>query len=157
MPDETTETTEQPQASDKELNFEKLRQQREALEAELAELRPLRVKETLRQAGFDPDSAEGKALSLAVEAGKVETDPTQIAEYAGSEFGWQPKTQLTETESTQVEASRRQQAVQQASVSDTPLDVQQQIQQLEQDGKWQEARSLKNAALYDSMVQASRG
>lgn len=147
--EQTTETQEQTSEapSDKEINFQKLREQKEALESELAALRPLRTKETLRQAGFDPDSAEGKALSMAIDAGKVETDPEKIVEFAGSEFGWEPRTQLTETEATQVEGSRRMEAVRQVTQSDGPSDVSSQIAEAEQAGDWKKAMSLKLRSL----------
>lgn len=147
--EQTTEQTTEP--SDKEINFQKLREQKEALEAELAELRPLRVKETLREAGFDPSTPEGKALALAVEAGKVEADSSLIAEYAGSEFGWQPKTALTPTEASQVEGSQRLAAARAASTSDGPPDVRQQIAEAEAEGDREKAMRLKNAALFAGM------
>lgn len=145
MSEEQTETTEQPEVevSDKEINFQKLREQKEALEAELANLRPLQTKETLRQAGFDPDSSEGKALSVAIKAGEVEANPDQIVEYAGSEFGWEPKPRLTETEAAQVEGSKRLEAVRQVTQSDGPQDTQSLIAEAEQSGDWYSSMQLK--------------
>lgn len=143
MSDEQT-TTETPEAtSDKDKNFAALRQQLDQAQAEIEALRPLRTKETLRQAGFDPDTAEGKALSLAIDAGRVEPDPTQIVEFAGSEFGWEPRTQLTETEATQAEGSKRLEAVRQVTQSDGPSDVGSQIAEAEQAGDWSRAMALK--------------
>lgn len=144
MSEEQTETTEQsPEVSDKEINFQKLREQKEALEAELASLRPLQTKETLRQAGFDPDTPEGKALSVAIKAGEVEANPDQIVAYAGSEFGWEPKPRLTETEATQVEGSKRLEAVRQVTQSDGPQDTKALIAEAEQSGDWMTAMQLK--------------
>jgi len=131
------------QPSDKELNFAKLRQQYEAAMAELEQLRPLKVKETLRQAGFDPEATEGKALTLAIEAGKVEADPQKIVEFAANEFGFQPRVALTETEAKQVEAAARMEQVRQVTTSVQTPSADDEIAKAEQEGDWTKAMALK--------------
>lgn len=118
---ETTTTTQQQgtaqngggEGSDKELNFRRLEQERDQLKAENAELRPYRDRETVREAGFDPDSGEGKSLIRDLGVGAVSvTDGEELseklAEHAESEYGWKPTVQPTETEANAAEAARRQ-------------------------------------------------
>lgn len=143
---ETTQTTGEPPAEgSKEFNFRALEEKNQTLEAELADLRPLRDKERVREAGFDPDSEKGKTLLLAIKAGSVTPDKDQLTDYAKSEFGWAPTTQLTETERAQIEGSKR--VGELGSVTDSHIppstDLAAQIAQAEADGDWVTATNLK--------------
>jgi hypothetical protein len=142
--------TETETKSDKELNFEKLRAQNEAQEQELAELRPLRIDKSIRDAGFDPTTDKGKALSIALKAGEVETDPGRILEYAEAEFGWKPEKPLSSTEAATVTAAAQSHQIQTQSSSDEPEDVDGQIVQAENDGDWNRAVGLKLGKLYNT-------
>lgn len=157
--DPTTESTETP-ASDKELNFERLRQEKAALEAEIQRLRPLQFKETVRQAGFDPDSGEGKSLIRDLAAGAVKAEEGQelaavVAQYAETEYGWKAKPTLNPTEQQTVQAAQTTTRLDQVAVSDDPQDLQQQIAKAEQEGDWRTAMRLKNQIVYAQMRAAS--
>lgn len=156
--DETTEQVDggdDQRPSDKELNFAKLRQQYEAALAELEQLRPLKQREVLRQAGFDPDAPEGKSLTFAIEAGRVEADPEQIKQFAVNELGFQPKVALTETESRQVEAATRLEQVRQVTTSEAPpATTDDEIAKAEAEGDWGRAMSLKMQRLAEMQQPA---
>ena len=156
--DETTEQVDggdDQRPSDKELNFAKLRQQYEAALAELEQLRPLKQREVLRQAGFDPDAPEGKSLTFAIEAGKVEADPEQIKQFAVNELGFQPKVALTETESRQVEAATRMEQVRQVTTSEAPpATTDDEIVEAEAEGDWGRAMALKMQRLAEMQQPA---
>lgn len=156
----TTETTETP-TSDKEINFERLRQEKAALEAEVQRLRPLEFKETVRAAGFDPDSGEGKSLIRDLAAGAVTAEEGQelaavIAQYAEQEYGWRPTPALNPTEQQTVQAAQTTTQLDQVTVSDDPTDIEQQIRNLEAEGKHREARILKNRIVAAQMAAANR-
>lgn len=157
----TTEPTTETPASDKELNFEKLRQEKAALEAEVAELRSYKFKETVRDAGFDPASGEGKSLLRDLTNGAVTVDDGQelsaaVAAYAESEYGWKPTPALTPVEQQTVQASQATEQLQQVTVADNPEDINQQIARLTAEGKHREARILKNRIAVAQMTAASR-
>lgn len=144
--DPTTEGLELEEGS-KEFNFQKLKDDYEAKlaarDAELEELRPLRNIESVRQAGFDPDSDRGKALDLALKAGAVTADPEQIREYATSTFGWEPAPVLTENEQAQVDAQARLDAARGGTDSEPPPNIDNDIAQAEADGDWMKSGALK--------------
>lgn len=154
---EHTEGTEGTEGrSDKELNFDKLKEQYESriseLETENAELRPLRNKEQLRTAGFDPDSDRGKALAVALKAGEVEADADAIKEYASETFGWEPKAQLSETEQSAVDGQQRVETARDATESAPPPDQDAQIAEAEADGDYVKSGIMKLEKIYGSKV-----
>lgn len=138
--------------SDKDRNFENLRKAKEAAEAELAELRPLKTKEMLRDAGFDPTTAEGKAIQYALQAKGAQAPDTVegIQELAEAEFGYKPPTSLTPEEKALQEAQSRVGALRTESTSEPPADLgsstddlKAQIAELEAKGDFGRAGMLK--------------
>lgn len=132
------ETTEQQELTDKELNFEKLRQKNEELEAQIQSLAPLKVAQTIRDAGFDPDSPDGKALSRLVDQ---TADVDKVKEVA-ADIGFEPpepKAELSETEQAVQAGADKVAALNQVTSSDGPPDDAAEIQELEAEGKWADA------------------
>src|SRR5690606_33369140 len=134
-----------PAPGSKEYNSAQIRSQLEAANAELEELRPLKFQKAIRDAGFDPDSDKGKALLVAVEAGKVEAAADQVKDYASSFFGWNPEPALSPTEQTQVDGASRLEGLNQATGSHVPpaTDLQAQIAEAEANGDHMRAMALK--------------
>jgi hypothetical protein len=128
MSEENVEVVEEQ--SDKEMNFSRLREQKEALEARLAELEPLAVAQAVRSAGFDPDTPEGKALSRLAQAGADAEAVKSLAEELGFEAGTR-KPQLNEFQQEQWDAAQRQQALNSITSSDTPPTLESQIAELD--------------------------
>ena len=151
--DTTTETTEEvEETSPMRENFQALEEKVKVLEAENDELRPLRDKESLRAAGFDPDSDRGKALAIAIKAGEMESTPEAIADFATSTFGWDPKPVLTETETEQVSAAAQVKQIQTASVSDAPANLSDQIAEARKAGDHVEALRLQTRHAAERML-----
>lgn len=144
---EPNEIVEESQ-TDKEINFAKLRDENAALKAQVAELQPLAIEKAIREAGFDPASDRGKALSLAVEAGKVDAEPSKIVDLAEQTFGWKPEPQLNPTEVAQAAAAQTSHAIQTQSGADEPPNVGDQIAEAEAKGDWGTAVNLKLASLF---------
>ena len=123
MSEQTTEKT------DKELNFERLREKNEALEARNAELEPLAVARLVAEAGFAPDTPAGKALSrLTPSEADVETVRNLAAEL-GFEVE-EPTPQLTKEERAAQEFANRSSALNSVTTSDTPPTFDDQVNEL---------------------------
>lgn len=136
------ENTETPQ----DRNFRLLREQKEALEAEVRELRQLRTRELLREAGFDPASAQGKAISyaLAAKGGDAPKDADGIRQLVETEFPeWKPGAQLTSDEMLRNAQQQRVEALRVHSQGDEPPDIDAQIAEAEAAGNWFRSGQLK--------------
>ena len=70
---------------DKLLNFERLREKNEALEARIAELEPLAVEKAVRDAGYNPVSPEGRTLVRLSKVGDTAATVQALAEEIGFE------------------------------------------------------------------------
>ena len=102
--------------SDKEANFAALRAEREALEAEL---RPLKVEKAVRDAGFDPATPEGKALSKLLGSDATGEKARELA----ADIGWeppQPRRELTPEERVTLAGADKIAALNASSTSDAP-------------------------------------
>ncbi len=130
--DETPEVSE----SDKDRNFRLLREKVAALEAELAELRPLRTGQRLRDAGFDPATPVGKAVGLLMQAqpDAVPDDVDKFREWVSTELGFAP------TETGKVEAAvgfaDRLDQLGSAATSERPRSLADEIADAEKAGQW---------------------
>lgn len=121
MSEETAMTEGQ---SDKEQNFEKLREQVAARDARIEELLPYAVNETIRKVGLDPDSGNGIVLKDI-----MGSDPSlERAQELVSKYGWDQQQEQTETatssapqptqtEQAALDAANRQQQVQSVATS----------------------------------------
>lgn len=117
------------ETTDKDQNFEALRKKSEALEAQVAALAPLKVAQTVREAGFDPDTPAGKALSRLADA---ESDAEAVKNLA-AELGFEveePQTQLTKEERAAQEFANRSRDLQSVSSSDNPPSFDDQMAEL---------------------------
>jgi hypothetical protein len=133
-------------------NFRKLEEVNKSQKDELAELRPLRDKEKLRDAGFDPDSDRGKALAIAIKAGEVEADTAKLVEYAEDTFGWKPTPTLTPTESQQVTTTTEAKVISTEATSDAPPNIDDQIAEAEKAGNHVEALRLTTRQAAERML-----
>lgn len=145
---ETTTTTETPPEADKELNFRRLEEERDRFKAEADELRPFRDRETVRRAGFDPDSGEGKSLIRDLGSGVVKVEdgqelPTVLAGYAEAEYGWKPTADLSPTEAKAASSAQRQADLSRVSSSVPAKTVADVISEAETNGNHQLARYWK--------------
>ena len=130
-------------------NFKKLRMSRDQWKtrAEASEERAWRG--ILLEAGFNPDSGEGKALLRAIEGGEVDADPGAIAAHAADEYGCEPEIVLySRRERQAIDAGERQQALGAATTSDTtpPGDLETQIVDARQAGDYGRASRLQREA-----------
>lgn len=85
-------TTEQQTTAehDQTEELEDLKTKLTIAEAEAAELRPVKIRETLRAAGFDPDSGNGRALAdLIADDTGLHRSPAKVRELA-AKYGWEP-------------------------------------------------------------------
>jgi len=151
----TTEVTDpavEPEETDVAQNFRKLEEVNKSQKTELEELRPLRDKEKLRDAGFDPDSDRGKALAIAIEAGKVEADTSKLVEFAEETFGWKPTPVLTPTESQQVKTTTEAKVISTETTSDDPPTLDDKIAEAEKAGNHVEALRLTTRQAAERML-----
>lgn len=151
MAEETTTETVEGQApeSDKDKNVQALRQKSDAQEAELVELRPLKHRETIREAGFDPESGEGKSLMRDLESGLVKAEDGKdlhetLVSYAENEYSWKPPVQVTPTEQAQLDSTQRQTQVQGVTSPVEPEDLNAQIAAADEAGNVQLGIVLRN-------------
>ena len=151
----TTEVTDpavEPEDTDVAQNFRKLEEVNKSQKTELEILRPLRDKETLRDAGFDPDTDRGKALAIAIKAGEVEPDTSKLVEYAEETFGWKPTPVLTPTESQQVKTTKEAKVISTETTSDDPPNIADQIAEAEKAGNHVEALRLTTRQAAERML-----
>ena len=151
----TTEVTDpavETEETDVAQNVRKLEEVNKSQKTELEELRPLRDKEKLRDAGFDPDTDRGKALAIAIKAGEVEADTTKIVEYAEETFGWKPTPSLTPTETQQVKTTADAKVITTETTSDDPPTLVDQIAEAEKAGNHVEALRLTTRQAAERML-----
>lgn len=146
MSDETQETTEQ---TDEERNFEALRKRAEAAEARVKELSPLAVAKAVSDAGFNPDTPEGKALARLAGDNPDPESVKNLATELGFEASQEPKHEPTPNERAASEFANRQSQLNQVTVADEPEDINSEIAGLETALKaaraarnWDEARAI---------------
>ena len=151
----TTEVTDpavEPEDTDVAQNFRKLEEVNKSQKTELEILRPLRDKETLRDAGFDPDTDRGKALAIAIKAGEVEPDTSKLVEYAEETFGWKPTPTLTPTETQQVKTTVDAKVISTETTSDDPATLADKIAEAEKAGNHVEALRLTTRQAAERML-----
>lgn len=140
-----SEPIEEP--TDKEINFQRLREKNEALEAQIAELSPLKVAQTVREAGFDPDTPAGKALSRLADA----SSDAESVKALAAELGFEaeaPTPALSKDERAAQEFGQRQSDLAAVTTSDIPPNMTDQIAEAEEAGDWNKSVGLKLQSLY---------
>lgn len=146
MSEENTEKT------DKDQNFEKLRQKVEALEARNAELEPLAVAKLVAEAGFAPDTPAGKALARLASSDSDVDAVRNLAEELGFEAATEDKAPVLSKEERAAQHFADKAAdLQSVSTSDEPQDIDSQIADLEASlrqaraaQKWDDVRTIGN-------------
>lgn len=145
MSEEVQETTEQ---TDEEKNFAALREKVETYEARIAELSPLAKEKAVREAGFNPDTPEGKALSrLAGDEADAEAVKNLATELGFEASQEETKHEPTPNERAAQEFADRQSQLSQTTVSDEPPTDLEKIAEAEakanETGDWSEVMRLK--------------
>lgn len=110
-------------SDDKEQNLAALRAKAEALEAQLAALKPLAVEKTVREAGFDPATPAGKALVRLAD----ESADADAVKALAAELGFETAPPAERHEPTQEEKATQAFAdklsqLNSVTTSDTPTD-----------------------------------
>ena len=108
----------------------------------------------LMEAGFLPDSGEAKALLRDLSAGTVEADPASIVTHASEEYDWSPNMVLfSKGEAVQIESARMQKAIRNATVSDDPPNIDDEIAEAQQAGSHAEALRLTTRQAAERMLK----
>ena len=129
--------------------IKQMRERIKELESVEKEFKSVQMANAIQEAGFDPQSGEGKALK---DLYKGELEANAIKEFA-SNYGWGNAS----TEPTQEELQRQRvvsgqdslDTVIEASVPVEPVGLDDQIAQAQQDGDWQTSSNLKADKLKD--------
>ena len=129
--------------------IKQMRERIKELETVEKEFKSVQMANAIQEAGFDPQSGEGKALK---DLYKGELEANAIKEFA-SNYGWGNAS----TEPTQEELQRQRvvsgqdslDTVIEASVPVEPVGLDDQIAQAQQDGDWQTSSNLKADKLKD--------
>jgi len=123
--------------------IKQMRERIKELESVEKEFKSVQMANAIKDAGFDPESGEGKALK---DLYKGELEANAIKEFAG-QYGWGD----APTEPTQEELQRQRvvsgqdnlDTVIEASVPVEPVGIDDQIAQAMTDGDWQTSSNLK--------------
>ena len=123
--------------------IKQMRERIKELESVEKEFKSVKMANAIQEAGFDPESGEGKALK---DLYKGELEAKAIQEFA-SNYGWGN----TPTEPSQEELQRQRvvssqdslDTVIEASVPVEPVGLDDQINQAQADGDWQTSSNLK--------------
>lgn len=121
-----------------------MRERIKELEATEKEFKSVQMGNAIKDAGFDPESGQGKALK---DLYKGELDSDSIKQFASENYGWGASPE----QSTEQEAQRSRVVTSQdsldtvieASVPVEPVGIDDQINQAQSDGDWQTSSALK--------------
>ena len=141
MENEVENTVEEVQEDNNAIK--QMRERIKELESVEKEFKSVKMANAIQEAGFDPESGEGKALK---DLYKGELEAKAIQEFA-SNYGWGN----TSTEPSQEELQRQRvvssqnslDTVIEASVPVEPVSINDQIAQAQADGDWQTSSNLK--------------
>ena len=121
-----------------------MRERIKELEATEQAFKSVQMGNAIKDAGFDPESGQGKALK---DLYKGELDSDSIKQFASENYGWGASPE----QSTEQEAQRSRVVTSQdsldtvieASVPVEPVGIDDQINQAQSDGDWQTSSALK--------------
>ena len=121
-----------------------MRERIKELEGIEKEYKSVQMGNAIKDAGFDPNSGQGKALK---DLYKGELDSESIKQFASENYGWGASPE----QSTEQEAQRSRVVTSQdsldtvieASVPVEPVGIDDQINQAQSDGDWQTSSALK--------------
>ena len=129
--------------------IKQMRDRIKELESVEKEFKSVQMANAIQDAGFDPQSGEGKALK---DLYKGELEANAIKEFA-SNYGWgdeSPQANQAELQRQRVVSSQDSlDTVIEASVPVEPVGLDDQIAQAQQDGDWQTSSNLKADKLKD--------
>jgi len=129
--------------------IKQMRERIKELESKEKELKSVQMANAIQEAGFDPQSGEGKALK---DLYKGELEANAIKEFA-SNYGWgdeSPQANQAELQRQRVVSSQDSlDTVIEASVPVEPVGLDDQIAQAQSDGDWQTSSNLKADKLKD--------
>ena len=121
-----------------------MRERIKELEGVEKEYKSVQMGNAIKDAGFDPDSGQGKALK---DLYKGELNSDSIKQFASDNYGWgaSPE-QATEQEAQRSRVITSQDSLDtviEASVPVEPVGIDDQINQAQSDGDWQTSSALK--------------
>jgi len=121
-----------------------MRERIKELEGVEKEYKSVQMGNAIKDAGFDPNSGQGKALK---DLYKGELNPDSIKQFASENYGWgaSPE-QVTEQEAQRSRVVTSQDSLDtviEASVPVEPVGIDDQINQAQADGDWQTSSALK--------------
>jgi len=124
--------------------IKQMRERIKELESVEKEFKSVQMANAIQDAGFDPQSGEGKALK---DLYKGEMDSDSIKQFASENYGWgaSPE-QVTEQEAQRSRVVTSQDSLDtviEASVPVEPVGIDDQINQAQADGDWQTSSNLK--------------
>ena len=122
--------------------IKQMRERIKELESVEKEFKSVQMANAIKDAGFDPESGEGKALK---DLYKGDLEANAIKEFA-SNYGWgeAPQTSQEELQRQRVVSSQDSlDTVIEASVPVEPVGLDDQIAQAQSDGDWQTSSNLK--------------
>jgi hypothetical protein len=121
-----------------------MRERIKELEGVEKEYKSVQMGNAIKDAGFDPNSGQGKALK---DLYKGELDSDSIKQFAAENYGWGASPdEVTEQEvqrSRVVTSQDSLDTVIEASVPVEPVGIEDQINQAQSDGDWQTSSALK--------------
>ena len=85
--DNDIDLEENAERSGQDRNWKQMREKADKLETEVVELRAKLRKSAFKEAGFDPDIGQGKALAKLYDG---DADADSVRKFAKAEFGWEP-------------------------------------------------------------------
>lgn len=124
--------------------IKQMRERIKELEAVEKEFKSVQMGNAIKDAGFNPDSGQGKALK---DLYKGEMDSDSIKQFASENYGWGASPdQVTEQEAQRSRVVTSQDSLDtviEASVPVEPVGIEDQINQAQADGDWQTSSALK--------------
>ena len=121
-----------------------MRERIKELEGVEKEYKSVQMGNAIKDAGFDPNSGQGKALK---DLYKGEMDSDSIKQFASENYGWGASPdQVTEQEAQRSRVITSQNSLDtviEASVPVEPVGIDDQINQAQSDGDWQTSSALK--------------
>jgi hypothetical protein len=121
-----------------------MRERIKELESVEKEYKSVQMGNAIKDAGFDPNSGQGKALK---DLYKGEMDSDSIKQFASENYGWGASPdQVTEQEAQRSRVITSQDSLDtviEASVPVEPVGIDDQISQAQSDGDWQTSSNLK--------------
>jgi hypothetical protein len=129
-----------------------MRERIKELEGVEKEFKSVQMGNAIKDAGFDPESGQGKALK---DLYKGELDPNAIKQFASENYGWGASPdQVTEQEAQRSRVITSQDSLDtviEASIPVEPVGIDDQINQAQADGDWQTSSALKAEKLKELM------